>query len=245
MIRAILIEGGEMGYIRNIFLLLCIFNCFVVLNAADSTSIVCFVDDIPMYCASLAQRLKATDVFADPDKGNDFKSYPLLSIESWADCRICDIVSKNAFRVRPDVWKIRDFGCGSRTRFSQRTWARWGIELYDGGRQCSLNELQLAYEIVIARLKNGWTEVSLDNYRGRVGITFGNGWRLFIKKQSLIEESMLINLMASRFAMNNYIECGNFLEKSHDGYVCTDILYLVIKSEQFDVVQKVFGLKIN
>jgi hypothetical protein len=236
-----------MLYRYNVLVSLCIFSFVITLDAAYKVSNaqvpkIQSVEGIPAYCTFLVKQLDKAPFFEGHTQEKDCISCSYLCLDNWDDCRICDIVSKNAQEVRKDVWKVRDFGCGKRTRYSNGKWAGMGIEMYKDGPRCSLDELLETYMKVAAGLKAGWKESSVDDYRKMLYGEPKKDWRLFIKTRQLIEEICLIKSLASKFGIDHFIECGDLLLKSNDGgCVFTDIIYLLIAPDKIDEVQKVLG----
>jgi hypothetical protein len=223
-----------MLYRHNVLFFLCFFSTLTMLNAKYETPK--NLNDIPKYCKSLAEQLKQSPLFEGHTQEKNYISCSYLCLDSWDDCRICDILSKNAQKIRNDAWKIRDFGCGNRGRFISGKWIGWGIEMYGGGVQCSSDELLETYNVIVMCLKKGWTEMSVVGCHKKMSIKLEQGYRCFIKTQQLIEEPSLIRSLISRFGIGEFVECKDFLLESNKVFIC-----LLIKNENGEI-DKVKGI---
>jgi hypothetical protein len=127
----------------------------------------------------------------------------------------------------------------------------FGLELRTSHEPlCSLQDLHQAYVDIIENLKKGWKAVDAKNkdYINILDAPKKKGeWRLFIKTKKFVDDGILIRVLASTFGIQDlycgdrFIICNNAWLKPNGGFEDTDIMYLWIKKDKFDEVQKIFG----
>jgi hypothetical protein len=214
---------------RREILFLSSFFCIAILNAKYKEQVKT-IDDVPAYCASLAEKLAQVPV-------NDCNHARSLHVSNTSDYNVLVALNNSARGLRQDVWAIKGRALAYlEGRLLVITLAE------DNCVRCSLQDLKQTYGDVVACLKKGWME---DNSLG-TAIKIDEGWRLFMKKRQLIKEDKLIGCLISKFGLDGCARCSDYLLKE-DGeyYELSDVVYLLVKSDVCEFVQQIFGFQIS
>jgi hypothetical protein len=231
---------------RREILFLSSFFCIAILNAADKAPKLKTIEDIPAFCTAVAERLDQAPIFKG--LGSPSHSSKLLCLDDWNDCRICDMLSVNAQqKIRPDAWSINQFGFGQRSFYGKDLGCGIELDLWISEKQgrCTLQELNQAYSAVMAMLKKGWEKASRKDYPNMMFKKPKKKWCLFIKTSKLIDELDLIDFLSLKFGISEFIAANDAWLKPNGGYELTNKIYLWIKADKFDEVQKIFGFQIS
>jgi hypothetical protein len=222
-------KGDCMMNMRREILFLSIV-CFVASLNAKYKEQVKTIDDVPAYCASLAEKLAQVPV-------NDTNHARSLHVSNTSDYNVLVSLNNSARGLRPDVWAIKGRALAYlEGRLLVITLAE------DNCVRCSLQDLKQTYGDVVARLKKGWMEIdSLD-----MSIKIEEGSHLFVKKRTLVKEDKLIGCLISKFGLDGVARCSDCLLKEDGGYYeLTDVVYLLVKTDACEFVQQIFGFQIN
>jgi hypothetical protein len=203
------------------------------------------VADISWHSAELAKKLSEQPLF--DGEGSVHKECKVLPLKSWGDANICSILSDNAERIlgKKNAWCIHDFGCGNNQLYDAggevlgNGIALW---LYSNNTMCSLECLERTYKNIITLLQIDWKSAQLEDHPVMMHKKDPEQWHLFVKKNNLIGEDVLIRFLASKFNMTNMILChGEWLKTPKLGYEYRDEIYLWVKKDAKEKFDEIFG----
>lgn len=204
------------------------------------------INQLPQLYGFLAEQLAAQPLF--DGQGAFVEKSKVLPLNSWNDCRICDILTREARKIlNNETWPIHDFGGNSQLYSSTGKCIERGITLwiFDSDTMCSIEQLKQAYTTTINKLKNGWSAAHLQDYPDIMFMESEEEWYLFIKKSDFAEEDRLIRFLASKFNLENYISCHNEWLKRESGYKHKDTLYLWVRKDKLEAFTSSFEFNLG
>jgi hypothetical protein len=167
----------------------------------------------------------------------------------YCDCKIFDIMSKNALKISKNAWSIHDvrFGQGKRPVIDAASGRYiWDcIELYKHDDDCSAEELEEVYVKIFKLLKTGWYPSTIKKNQDIMFKQPEKNWLLFIKKQCLVEEDSLIRFLARKFNLDTKVDAMCEWWKNPFLVEERGLPYLWIRKDALEDVQKKFKFRIS
>lgn len=220
-----------------------ILSSFVDIYQTPYISTFTKASEIPGYCARLAEMLDRQPLF--DGIGSDVKKCKVISLDKWADARICDIFNQNAKKmIGTSSWSIYAFGCGndrlcdSRDRLIKQGVTLW---LFDRER-CPLKVMENSYHQILKNMVSGWFPTKIEDHPNIAHKENNEEFFLFIKDDSSYQPDVLIRFIAGRLGLGDVISCFNGWLDSKKGYVNGKIYLWIKKSALENVIDK-FGFQ--
>lgn len=187
------------------------------------------IDDLPEYCAALANFLENQPYLPTSIEKQYFEK-EIYSEESWSgvindvkntDYKIFEMLTNNAngYLDKSNRWNINCHDLSGILKLY--------IDKDKNCIPCSSEALKNSYKLILNKFKLGWKQFSRIQYLYIFHDVSGNRlffsikrqkdfediWFLFIKEQELFEENTsLMRLLASKFNLNEKISCYNYYE---------------------------------
>lgn len=248
-----------------VFTSLITLHSFAMDSNPDTIPALANLDGAPRYYARLVAQVFEQPLFDGHHPfAKDCKECKVLSLESDEDCRIAELLNKNAKKIPGygSNWSIHTFGMGEYQLYSssgQRINQGLQLFLYDNSILCAPQDLETMYDHLIETVKNGWSASPLDQHVIKPGTEIHsriNGWFahhdtelekkwvLFVKEKPLIEEDILIKFLARKFNVRDTIGCDSKLLKQPNSLERHERLYLVVRKNALDKVKSTLQLNL-
>ena len=199
-------------------------------------------------CARLADILGRNPFFKGV--GTSIERSKVIALASWEDAKICDIFNHNAHQKLGDnrAWHIHHFGKGTSNVFDHlgnRIEKGLTLSFVSGDdRRCSIKALKETYQEVLDELTTGWKPSNIEDHPEILFKEKPEEFALFVKPKGILQESELVNAIATRLSLGKDLRCSDIWIEPPAGVTQGKTYLWIRKSAQADVIAKL-GLQLS